>query len=532
MSLNPVAKKTILLQCFLLTIHLITLTGCSENSKSASSEENTPVDLPDTIALPDTAYASVQDLDYKVIVVDSVHSGQINDYSSQYDSTLGVLTFRGGPLRDARFGGRVKGTPSRVEQVWMHKTDYSIRPTRLGTWGGGTGWTGQPLLVHWPDSVFNRFKRQSPGLTEHFSQDEIIVASLCARVYFLNPATGEETRRPLDAGNPSKGTMMLDPTLNGNLYMGQAVPFDYDFGRVCFNLFQHKQVYFDGNDKDASRGWSGSDSSPLRVGDFVFWPAENGLFYKYRIGSDGSMSVHSKLHYIVKGDAAAGIESSVAVYKNYGYFGDNHGDVLCVNLNTMRPVWHYDNVDDIDASLVCEVVNGVPYLYCGCEVDRQGDSGKCRFVKLNGLTGRPEWTQEFDCHRQSIDKKHFDGGCYATPLLGEGDCRDLIFASICQQGQSKAAQFTAINRATGKVVYQTRLNYFSWSSPVAFYNERNELFIFVGDSSGFGYLIKGRTGEILWKGRLANNFESSPVVMGDSMVVGSRGQEIYCFRVV
>ena len=73
--------------------------------------------------------------------------------------------------------------------------------------------------------------------------------------------------------------------------------------------------------------------------------------------------------------------------------------------------------------------------------------------------------------------------------------------------------------------------HYAWSSPVGFYNENNELFIFQGDCAGNVYLIRGKTGEILFKERMGHNFESSPAVHGNSAVVGTRGNEIYRFDV-
>ena len=71
------------------------------------------------------------------------------------------------------------------------------------------------------------------------------------------------------------------------------------------------------------------------------------------------------------------------------------------------------------------------------------------------------------------------------------------------------------------------LRCYSWSSPVAFYNENNELFIVLGDTSGRLYLIEGKSGKILFDKVFGSNFESSPVVVGNSLVVGSRGSSVY-----
>ena len=501
-------------------------TGHQDSNGEADSAQA----VVDTVALPDTTLASAAELTFTVEVLDSATSGVITDFTCPYDTVAGVFTFRGSSRRDAPFTGTVQGTPSRIVRDWVFVTDYDDTKTKLGTWGGGTGWTGQPLYVKWSEAQAAAFRRTSPGLTPDFGQEEIMVGSLCGRVYFLDFATGKPSRQPIVAGNPIKGTISLDPALNGSLYVGQGVPADPQVGHLAIDLNRHERAFFHGPDPKAQRHWNTYDSSPAVAGQFLFWPGENGTIYKYVRLGNGRLRLHSTLRYRA-GGAAPGVENSMCIYKNYGYFGDNHGHVLCVNLNTMKPVWHYNNHDDIDGSLVLEVDNGVPFLYCGCEVDRQGDSGTCHMVKLNGLDGSRVWERTFLCHKLTLDGKHFDGGLYCTPLLGRGDCEGLLMANICQQGDENRARFTALDRRTGEVVYSTPLNYFSWTSPVGFLNERKELFVVTGDTSGNLYLIRGKTGEILFRQHMANNFESSPVVVGNSLVVGSRGQEIYRFHI-
>ena len=480
--------------------------------------------------LPDTMFESVSRMTWTVEVLDTVTDGRLADLRCGYDTVAGSFTFRGSSHRDARYGGTVKGTPSRITQDWIFNTDVDNTPTKLGTWGGGTGWTGQPVYVHWTDEQMRNFRQSSPGLTDQFGAEEIMVGSLCGRVYFINFENGKTSRQAIEVGNPIKGSVSLDPALNGSLYVGQGVPAHEEIGCLAIDLFSHKRAFKFGPDPKAQRHWGAYDSSPVVVGQFLFWPGENGTFYKYNRQGHGQLSIHSKLRFTV-GGSAPGVENSLCVYKNYGYFGDNHGNVVCVNLNTMRPVWYYDNHDDIDASLVLEIEGDVPMIYCGCEVDQQGDSGLCYMVKLNGLNGKRVWERTIACKKKTMDGKHFDGGLYSTPLLGDGDCKDLLFASICQPGESGHADFTAFNKRTGEIVYRTPLKYFAWSSPVAFYNENNQLFIVAGDSSGNAYLIRGKTGEIIFTQHLANNFESSPVVVGNHYVVGSRGSEIYRFSV-
>ncbi|MDD6784111.1 MAG: PQQ-binding-like beta-propeller repeat protein [Prevotellaceae bacterium] len=478
---------------------------------------------------PDTALPSASRVSADITVFDTLATGRLASVESLYDGKQGWFTFRGNNLRNADYGGKVKGVPSKVVVDWKFLTDFDSSPTSMGTWGGGTGWTGQPLYVNWTSSQVEAFRKQSPGLTPDFTNQEIIVASLCGRVYFLNFTNGRESRKSIDVTNPIKGTCSLDPSMNGNLYVGQGIPKETPVGQVGINLFSHSRTFFSGADRKAWRGWVAYDSSPLAIGGYLFWPGENGTIYKYTI-TDNALSLHSTLRYRCKG-VAPGVENSMCAYNNYGWFGDNRGNIICIELNTLKPVWHYDNHDDIDGSPVCEVEGDVPYIYVGCEVDKQGDNGICYFVKLNGLTGQKVWEQQIECRKLNLGGKHFDGGLYCTPLLGKGDCSNLIFANICQRNTSANAEFTAFDKSTGEVVYRVALNSFAWSSPVAFYNENNQMFVFTGDSSGFAYLIEAKTGKVLFKQHMVNNFESSPVVVDNHLVVGSRGREIYRFSV-
>lgn len=525
-----------LLPTIVLGLAIASITG-SCNSGNDNSNDSTAVAEPITQPiemLPDTALASAAHVNFTVEVKDHTTTGNINlTVESAYDTVAGTFTFRGGTRRDMPQGGKVKGVPSRIVTDWEFHTTVDNSPSSVGVFGGGTGWTGQPLYVEWTPEQMMAFKNSSPGLTANFHSQEIIVGSLCSKVYFLDFATGKISRQPIDVGNPIKGTMSLDPAMNGSLYVGHGVPAHDPFGHLAIDLYSHKVNYTWPRDPKAGRSWGAYDSSPVVVGDYLFWPGENGTLYKYTRQGNGKLTMHSCMRYTIKGDgAAAGMESSMCVYRNYGYVADNHGDILCVNLNTLKPVWHYDNGDDIDATLVLEVENGVPHVYAGCEVDRQGETGLCHLVKLNGITGQPVWKRDIECLRLDMGGKHFDGGLYCTPLLGHGDCEGMMFLNICQPGRSNAAHFMALDRATGATIYTIPLKAWAWSSPVPFYNENNRLFIMAGDSQGHAYLIDGKQGKVLFTEHMCHNFESSPVVHDNYAVVGSRGTAIYRFAIM
>jgi outer membrane protein assembly factor BamB len=337
---------------------------------------------------------------------------------------------------------------------------------------------------------------------------------------------------PINVRNPIKGTAMLDPLYPHLLYVGHGVAAERPWGCMTFNIQTGQQIQFFKEDSKAWRRWGAYDSSPLRVDKFVFRPGENGTLYKWYIQND-TILLHSTLRYTCKGKAP-GMEASMTVYKNYGYTADNHGNILCTNLNSLQPVWHYYNHDDTDASLVMEVdedADSTPYLYSGCEVDYQGSNGFCYLIKLNAIDGSKVWERKIPCKKIPRGEKFTEGGIFATPLPGKGNCSDRLYICCITNTPAHHGDFMAIDKKTGEIIYSTHLDWYPWMSPISFLNENNEEFIVAGDTQGKLYLINGKTGEIIYKNKVALNFESSPAVRGNSFVLGSRGTQIYKFHI-
>ena len=461
------------------------------------------------VPLPDTIFESISAVKYSITIFDSVIDPFISNYEDPYLKDTGnVLTFRGNRFRNGDFEGRIEGTPTTIVQDWAFKTAYDTRQSNAGQWGGGTGWTGQPLLY---DSI-------------------VICTSLCSKAYFLDWETGKMVCNPINVRNPIKGTAMLDPQYPHLLYVGHGVAAERPWGCMTFNIQTGQQIQFFKEDSKAWRGWGAYDSSPLRVDKFVFRPGENGTLYKWYIQND-TILLHSTLRYSCKGKAP-GIEASMAVYKNYGYTADNHGNILCTNLNSLQPVWHYYNHDDTDASLVIEVdEDAIPYLYSGCEMDNQGTNGFCYLIKLNAIDGSKVWERKIPCKKIPRGEKFTEGGLFATPLPGKGNCSDRLYICCITNTPAHHGDFMAIDKKTGEIIYSTHLDWYPWMSPISFLNENNEEFIVAGDTQGKLYLINGKTGEIIYKNKVGLNFESSPAVRGNSFVLGSRGTQIYKFHI-
>lgn len=470
--------------------------------------------------LPDTIHSSVSALRYAVETAEGAGEGRLCSLADMYAGAPGAFTFRKGAWRDASFGGRVEGRPDTIVVDWVFRTGFR------GDWGGGTGWTGQPVFVEWPDSCVSSFKDAGLPLAG-FGKKEIIAGGLDGHIYFINFETGRSSRDTLSVCNPVKGSVSLDPTMNGNLYVGDGIPEERPFGARVVDLRRHEVTDVFGEDPKAMRGWGAYDASALRVGQFLFRPAENGGIYKFAVDR-GALRLHSVLRYTFQG-VAPGIESSMAAYLNYGYVGDNHGNIICVNLDTMIPVWRYFLGDDTDATPVVQEEEGRPVLYVACEVDRtDGDSAVARLAKLDAVSGDEIWLHCSPARMAVEDDKHFDGGYYATPLPGGGDCAHLLFVSrVLNSDGQRDGVIAAIDRRTGREVYATPMRRYGWSSPVGFLNDDGEMYVFAADCWGYVYLIEGRTGKIIFSRRVGDNFESSPVVSGNSVVVGSRGDKIF-----
>ena len=492
------------------------LTACQGRRTTGSEAvcDSDSVALPTLadLTLPDTMLPSAAEAVTFVVELEDSDQHPLSDYDDPYADSDAVRAFRKNLLRNADFGGRVEGTPDTLVVSWTFMTDNGDGKTDLGQWGGGSGWTGQPLF--------------SMGL-----KDEIIVGSLCGKIYFIDFETGEQSREPLDAGNTVKGSPSLDPYFVNNLYVGQGVSNHNAFGCEVFDLNQHKRTWFFDRDPKAWRSWGAYDSSPVVAGGYLFWAGENGSIYKYQ-RDHGTLRRVAALRYRV-GGAAPGIESSLCIWRNYGFVGDNHGNILAVNLNTMRPVWRYDNHDDTDGTVVGTVEDdGQAYLYTACEVDRQGMHGLSHFVKLRAVDGQRIWEQTFPCDRMDFGDKILDGGMYCTPLIGTADCHGLIFANICRNRAAKTpGELVALDTSDGHIAYTLPLHGWAWSSPISFQNEKGEMFIFDCDAAGYIYLIRGRDGHVICSQHLNALFESSPIAVGNAAVVGSRGNGIYKFTI-
>lgn len=468
------------------------------------------------------------DYNYEVIGDKSICSDIL--FTDKYTDLEGISTFRGNNFRNTASYGVAKASAKELNVKWKTTTSFS-------SWGGGAGWTGQPAIIKWNEelkfdmNIDEKFKNQTDFT-------EVMYASLDGKVYFLDLKTGEQSRNIINVGNPIKGSLSIDSRQIPMLYVGEGIDEGGATGFNIYSLIDGSSLYeINGYDEYAYRRWPAFDSSALIYpeGDIVIEGGENGILYIIKLNTNydkenNNISINPETlkyrYYTGENAGRLGIENSVVAYANLLYFADNNGDIHCIDLRKMEPMWVLKGLDDIDATITLEDEDGIPYLYIGDEVDHQGTVGTSTIRKINGLNGEVVWKNEFTCE-SVISTDATNGGVLATNIIGKNDISNLVIFSLARyDGFSKGAVI-AMNKNNGEIVWETKVNNYLWSSPVDFYDENGNGYIVQCDTAGNMFLIDGKTGNILNTITLDANIEASPAIYEDMIVVATRGGSIY-----
>lgn len=482
-----------------------------------------------------------------------------------YGSIPGIFTYRGNNFRNCASFGYTNIYRGALTQRWEFKgIGKKLASTQNFEWSG-VKWTGQPLVAVWPASI-----RQNMNLndTAKHQQElrEVIIAALDGKIYFFNLLNGEQTRDPINVGASVKGTPALDPRGYPIIYVGQTDNNGgSNFGMYVYSLLDGSLLYmYDGSDDGAYRSnWNAFDSSPIVNGDTdtLIWPCENGYIYTFDLNTNYapgaatiSMSpVVTGYKYMFNDNVGSrmGVESSIAVYGNYGYFMDNTQNLCCLDLNTLKMVWTQVLGDDSDVTPMINEENGIPYVYIGTEVDNQnglGEScGAAYIYKINGLTGKIEWQNSEPCYTFNAESSDSDqsGGCFGNPIMGKGKISNLvIFSFSMTSGLASGNKIIAFDKDLGTKVWEYKMNIYSYSSPVDFYDSEGNAYIIICDSIGQIHMIRAEAGiedkerritYIQTKRNLGQAdqtskgicIEASPIVYEGMVVVGTTSGSIF-----
>jgi outer membrane protein assembly factor BamB len=461
-----------------------------------------------------------------------------------YSTLDGVTAFRGNNYRNAPSFGTRQVSEKKLEVIWEQETGAV---SASNSFWPGSGWTGQPLIVNWPEEV-----RKVMNIKDEFKDTdlaEVIYPILDGKIYFLDLETGKPTRDKIKLGFSIKGTGMVDPRGYPLFYTGMGLS-DNDtegtttsFKYRIYNLITQKELFtFPGKDPVAYRTWGAMDSSGIlnRETDTFIQAGENGLVYKIKLNTkfdaaNSSITMSPKItKYRYKSSYAAdqGIENSPAFYRNLMYFVDNGGTLQCLDINKMEPVWIYNIKDDTDSSIVIEETEDGAFLYTANEVDKRCAGGKAakapaNIRKFNALTGELIWQKDYTSFYQS----YINGGVLGTPLIGKDDIADRIIYPVCFTGSTLDGKLVCLDKKTGEEIWVRDLQHYSWSSPVDIKSDDGKTYGLFCDFGGFMHLFDPMTGEDLDKVSLEGNIESSPSVYNDIAVVGSYAKKIFGVRI-
>lgn len=457
------------------------------------------------------------------------------DAADKYTAVEGITTFRGDNYRTGATFGVADITDKTLTKAWSASLDA------FNGWSGA-GWTGQPLVARWDEDtkkIMNLYedKKAKENLTE------IIYATMDGYVRFFDLDDGTATRDPIHVGMNFKGSGTLDPRGYPVLYVGSGdfvpsldysgkPPRIYVISLIDGTIMDERS----GADGFALRGWYAFDGAPLvdAETDTLIWAAENGIIYTFDLNTEydkaaGTISmkldVASKTRYNTSLGRTLGFESSPIIVGSYLYAGDNSGMFFCVDLNTMELVWAQEIHDDLNATPVFEWGDdGKGYLYLATSLEFS--KGTSYLYKLDATNGEIVWEKTYDGIPYNKD---VSGGALSSPLLGrEGTTMEgMIIFSIARTPEYESGILVALDTQTGDVIWEKTMGTYTWSSPVAVYTEDNTGYIIQCDAAGNMKLIDSSDGTTLDSVNLGSNIEASPVVFENTVVVGTRGKQVF-----
>lgn len=458
--------------------------------------------------------------------------------AGEYTALEGVVTFRGGNLRQNAAYGHAALESESFKVMWKNRIGYIDSGSTKWT---GTGWTGQPVMVHWPAGLravmnIDAAYRQQDDLVE------VIYGTLDGNIYFMDARTGNFTRPPINLGFPIKGSVSIDPRGLPLLYVGQGISkINGKSGKIgwrIYSLIDQRELFFlNGHDKLCLRKHGSFDGASLVDGrtDTIIEGGENGIFYRIKLNTEfntdaASLSINPQVtayRYKSAVSKELGIENSVAACGGYAWFADNSGLLTCLDLDAMKPVWLLDTGDDTDASIALErAEDGRLVLYTVNQVDKQGNRGRCTIRRVDAMTGISDWSFSVACTSDGDN----GGGGFASPAVGTEAYGDYVYFNICRT--EKGSTLYCFNKADGEVIWSRSTGSDSWSSPVLVYREDGTGVLVVGNATGRGMLrmYDPASGRKLGGVQLDGLIESSPAVFEDMLVVGTRDCKIYGIR--
>lgn len=466
--------------------------------------------------------------------------GGADGYAS---SVQGITTYRGNNFRDTAQYGTAQISEGRFGDYWLMQT--SSRQTAEGERLSGTGWTGQPLVVRWPEEMRDtmdmfEWAQEKEGLTE------VIVPSQDGHIYFLDLETGSRTREAIDLGMSVCGTATLDPRGWPILYVGGGATNEKG-DSPCFmivDLIEGEILYrFGAEDAFAVHWYAAFDAAPLvdAASDQLIVTGENGVLYLMKLNASydaekGEVTVEpSRLvkwkYSSASADAHAyGTTASPLVWRGHLITADRGGDLFCVDLNTLTVDWCLDGVDCAMCTPILEVDGaGHPYLYMAPAFEygfRAYYQAEVPVWKIDAETGEILWQKEYSC----FTGEDMAGGVVGGFALGRGECDGILYVEIARTPSEQNGLLVALDCMTGEELWRVESHY-SVVVPTFVLAENGKGYLLrVTRDDGSLCLLDARSGAALDQYNFGVCMESAPVVFDNTLIVGTGRYSLFGIR--
>ena len=451
----------------------------------------------------------------------------------------GVLTFRSGPLRQNAAYSTADVKEESLSLLWSN--EVGSMKIKNGELVHGIIAPGQSAIVKWPTEIRNAMDIYDES-KEIIALKEVIASGQDGKIHFFNLLTGKATRDVIDVGVPTFGAVSV--ATNGVPLIGVGQSHRHlnnksvDNGYHIYNLINNKKATFiKNNTSEAVSNYTGVASSAIfdsSTGTVVF-TSQNGSLYTAELGTQQETYdfISSKIilgksvqayQGQVKGqsDKATRIDSSVAIYGNYAYYGDYYGLLQCVDLNTLSPLWAVNLGDTIISTPALDVLeDGSVALYISTN---RYSSEAAKVFKINALSGEIIWEYALEGGERNF-------GFKASPVIGQNSLSDVVIYTASKS--KELSTVFALNKNSGNVVWSTDLTTPTSSSPVAVYNEKGEAWILQAQENGEIHLLNSK-GVIKNTLKLEGEITASPAVYGDLMVIGTTGRNtggLHCIQI-
>nr|MBR4280618.1 hypothetical protein [Clostridia bacterium] len=480
---------------------------------------------------------------------------------------FGVTTFRGNAFRQNAAQDTVKN-PTGLSLEWTMEAGSAAGSSRNYY---GIGWTGQPVIVKWAADI-RRSMELDQARKDQKNLKEVIIAGMDGKIYFLDLQDGSVTRDAIDFGYPMRSTPSLNPLFFPTMTVGQYARkmkngTSDNIGLYYYDLTNKKKLrMIDGIDRKLKRPYSENasgafDTSALidRTTNTLIAIGTNGLLYTEKLNmsmrvdqengglifvfDDPTETVSMMSHTRKQRENGVAVESSLAMYGSYAYYADMDGILRCVDTTTMTTAWAVDTGDSVRAAIALDLVEdgdtNTLWLYTANLINSGRTKGDVTIRRFNAMTGEEDWAWAINCAKGKKKDVTFGKevipGAMASPVIGQNGLSDLVYftiSSVSDKGGKAlgadaaiASVIVALEKETGKLVWHKAMEAYSYSSPVAVYDENGKGWIIQACSNGLITLMDGLTGETINTLQVNGVIEGSPAVYGDTMVIGTTGKD-------